>query len=296
MEIELIRIFVKVVQQSSFSRAAEILKVPKSTVSKAITRLEYETGAKLLLRTTRSLTLTAVGRAFYETCMGPIQTLEEAQKSLNGNESILTGLVRVTAPEDLGIEIIAPTIGELSRKHPLLNFELNYTDDIVDLIKEGFDIAIRIGKLPESSLKVKRIGEIQIIPVASPKYLKNASKIFNPKDLEKHTCLSLTNLRAQWHLKNKSQSATVKINPRIVSNQMTSLMKMALAGAGIALVPHFLCRKAIQSELLVRVLPDWNALSLPVSLLSPLGTSSSARLKLVSESIFNEIHKSISVD
>ena len=180
MEIELIRIFVKVVQQSSFSRAAEILKVPKSTVSKAITRLEYETGAKLLLRTTRSLTLTAVGRAFYETCMGPIQTLEEAQKSLNGNESILTGLVRVTAPEDLGIEIIAPTIGELSRKHPLLNFELNYTDDIVDLIKEGFDIAIRIGKLPESSLKVKRIGEIQIIPVASPKYLKNASKIFNP--------------------------------------------------------------------------------------------------------------------
>lgn len=129
--IELTRIFVKVIQHGSFSKAADSLKIPKSTVSKAISRLERETGTKLLLRTTRSQTLTASGRAFYETCLEPLQILEDAQKSLFGKDAIIAGKIRITAPEDLGTHVIAPIIGELSQSYDKLFFELLYLNKVV---------------------------------------------------------------------------------------------------------------------------------------------------------------------
>lgn len=294
MDIELSRLFVKVVQNASFSRAAETLKIPKSTVSKAISRLENETGTKLLLRTTRSLTLTAAGRAYYETCLGPIQVLEDAQKSLYGKDSILAGLVRITAPEDFS-GVLAPLIKELTTHHQALSFELHLSDEIVDLVKDGFDFAIRIGKLSESNLKSKKIGDVELIPVASPSYLKNSEKIRRPKDIENHICLALQarSSTTQWFLKNKKEHHRLKINPKIVSNQMTSLLQLAEAGAGISLVPRFLACEALRQGRLQRILPDWCGTSMPVSLLSPLSTMSSARLKLASENIFKEIHKAL---
>ncbi|UOF02465.1 LysR family transcriptional regulator [Bdellovibrio reynosensis] len=291
MDLQLTRIFVKVVQNSSFSKAAELLKIPKSTVSKAVTALENNTGTKLLLRTTRSLTLTPAGKAFYDSCVGPIQTLEDAQRSLHGQDSIVSGLIRITAPEDLGSQVIAPTIARLGQTHPALNFELVYTDEVLDLVKEGFDLAVRIGKLTESSLKAKKIGEIVLVPVASPTYLRKKEKIRGPKDLENHDCLTLNdpNLISKWSLKNESKTALLKIKPRISSNQMTSLLNMAIAGGGIALVPKFICRQAIEDGALAYALPGWSSPGLPVHLVSPLSVSSSVKLKMTAELLFTEI-------
>ena len=154
MDLELCRIFVKVVQYNSFSKAAEVLKMPKSTVSRSITRLERETGTKLLVRSTRSLTVTQAGQEFYEASLGPIHQLEDAQKALVGKDSLLTGTVRMTAPEDLGTFVIAPAIAKLSSQYPSLRFELKYTDTIVDLVKEGFDLAVRIGRVKNSGLRI----------------------------------------------------------------------------------------------------------------------------------------------
>lgn len=291
MNIELTRIFVKVVQNSSFSKAGELLKVPKSTVSKAVTALEKETGTKLLLRTTRSLTLTPAGKAFYDSCVGPIQTLEDAQRSLHGQDSIVAGLIRITAPEDLGSQVIAPAIARLAQIHPALHFELVYTDEVLDLVKEGFDLAIRIGRLTESSLKAKKIGEVVLVPVASPAYLKKKEKIRTPKDLENHDCLTLNdqNLISKWSLKNENKTALLKIKPRISSNQMTSLLNMAIAGGGIALVPQFICRKALKDGVLDYALPGWSSSGLQVHLVSPLSVSSSVRLKMTADLLFTEI-------
>ncbi len=161
MQIELVQVFVQVVKNGSFTRAAETLRVPKSTVSKAISRLESETGTKLLIRTTRSQTLTAAGKVFYDSCVGPIQAIEDAQKSLSGNDSMLNGTLKITAPEDLGTDVIAPACGRLTLKHSGLNFELNYTDQLLDLVKDGYDLAIRIGYLKESGLKSRKVGEIK---------------------------------------------------------------------------------------------------------------------------------------
>ena len=295
MELELTRLFVKVVQNGSFSKAALLMKMPKSTVSKAVTRLEKETGTKLMLRTTRSLTLTAAGRVFYDASVGPIQLLEDAQKSLFGHDSILSGHVKITAPEDLGAYAIAPAIATLAKKNSSLSFELVYTDEVVDLVKDGFDLAIRIGKLAESSLKFKKIGEVVLILVASPAYLKSHDKIREPNDLESHDCISYrgSSLNARWNLKSKKGSAVTHVKSRISSNQMTGLVRMAAAGAGVAFVPRYLCRRDLERGTLVEVLPDWTSAALNVSLVSPLPASSSVRLKMTADALGESIQKAL---
>lgn len=294
--IELTRIFVKVIQHGSFSKAADSLKIPKSTVSKAISRLERETGTKLLIRTTRSQTLTASGRAFYETCIEPLQILEDAQKSLFGKDSIIAGKIRITAPEDLGTHVIAPVIGELSQKFDKLSFELFYTNQLIDLVRDGFDFAVRIGTLKQSGLKARRIGEVTLIPVASSEYLEKHEKINSPQDLTKHDCLSISGLSVmhRWDLKNKQQSAKVFVNVKTESNQMTTLLQVALSGGGVALLPGYLARPYLHTKKLIRVLPGWSNEGFPVSLVSPASMSSTARLKLVSERIFTESQKTLS--
>lgn len=295
MNIELVHIFVQVIKSGSFSKAAQVLQLPKSTVSKSVSRLERETGTKLLLRTTRSQTLTAAGKAFYDSCAGPLEIIKNAQKSLYGDNSLLSGTIKLTAPEDLGSEIIASAAGRLIQKYPDLVFELIYTDEVIDLIKDGFDFAIRVGKLSESSLIVKKIGEIRLILVASPSYLKNQNRITKPEDLKDHSCLALEtrSLRKQWHLKSSSSTLYININPKIKSNQMSSLLKASLSGSGIALIPSYLANEYIKTEKLVRLLPQWSSPGLPVSILSPIPFSSSARLRITSDFLIKEIQNAL---
>ncbi len=295
MDIELVHLFVTVVKHGSFSRAADSLRLPKSTVSKAVSRLESETGTKLLLRTTRSQTLTAAGKAFYDSCVGPIQAIEDAQKSLAGNDSLLTGTIRITAPEDLGTEVLAPAASVLIAKRPGLNFELVYTDEVLDLVKAGFDLAVRIGNPRESGLKIKKVGEVRLMLVASPAYLKAHPKIQRPEDLKDHVCLSL-NVRSAtklWNLKSASGSVQVAIQPRMLSNQMSSLLKAAISDGGVALVPMFFAKSSLEAGDLVRVLPKWASHGLPVSMLSPLPFSSSARLRMTADHLASALQKAL---
>jgi LysR family transcriptional regulator, regulator for bpeEF and oprC len=295
MSLDLVRIFVKVVQSGSFSKAGLHLRLPKSTVSKSVAKLERETGTKLLLRTTRSLTLTAAGRAFYESCLGPMNSIEEAQRSLQGQDSMLHGTLKITAPEDLGNEVIAPAVAKLARRHPSLRFELLFTDEVVDLVEQGFDLAVRIGKLGVSGLKAKKIGEVTLVPVAAPSYLKSREKIEKPRDLLNHDCLSLyaRAASAEWTLRSARETVRVPVQTRITANQMSSLLRAATAGAGVAFVPSYFCRRELESGKLERVLPAWTGESLGVSLVSPLSISSAARLKLVGEFLFTEVQKGL---
>lgn len=291
MELDLTRIFVKVVQYSSFSKAAEALKMPKSTVSKSISRLERETGTKLLIRSTRSLNVTQAGRAFYEASLGPIHQLEDAQKALYGKDNLLTGTVRITAPEDLGTYVIAPAIAKLSVQHPMLQFDLKYTDTLLDLVRDGFDLAVRVGPVRESGLKLKKAGEVTLVPVASPAYLKGKEKIKSPRDLSQHQCLSLDlpQTATRWTLQSGDKKVQVPIQAKILSNQMSCLVQLALADGGIALVPTYICQPYIVNGKLIRVLPSWGNTGWPVSILSPLAPSSSARLKVTVDKIFEEL-------
>lgn len=295
MDIALVHIFISVVKAGSFTKAAANLGLPKSTVSKAISQLEEITKTKILLRTTRSLSLTEAGRKFYDSCVGPLQAIEEAQRTLVGKDHLLNGNLKITAPEDLGTEVIAPAVGRLVQEYPGLSFELVYTDEVVDLIGGGYDLAIRIGYLKESSLKFKKLGEIKLILVTSSQYLKTMDKIQRPEQLQKYSCLSINPkpIREYWSLKSKSSQIKLKIQPRILCNQMSSLLKATLAGGGIALMPEFFCRREIESGNLVQILPQWSSVGMPVSVVSPLPFSASARLRLITDQISEVVQNAL---
>ncbi len=300
MELESIRIFVKVVQLGSFSRAADMLRLPKSTVSRAISRLETECGTKLITRTTRSLTLTASGRVFFENCVEPLRVLEDARKSLDGQDSIISGVIRLTGPEDFGMHMISKVVGELSKQYSGLQFDLHFTNEIIDLVKEGYDLAIRIGKLNPSSFKVKKVGEIIMVLTASPQYLERCSVAINtPQDL--FLCDSLTInshfSKPSWSFQStEGEQLNIDIKPKVIANQMSSLMNFALQGVGIAFIPLFLCQAEILTGQLTRVLPNWRGEGLPVSLVSPIGFSTSNRMKLVSNHLADFIQKTLKYD
>ncbi len=287
LELELTRIFVKVAQLGSFTKAANALKISKSNVSKAVGRLENETGTTLVMRTTRTLTLTDAGRTFFEASLGPILQLEEAQKSLYGHDEKLSGLVRITAPEDLGAYVVAPAIALLSRQHPNLFFEFWYTNEVIDLVRDGFDLAVRVGKAQDSRMKIKSCGDVILIPVASDTYLKAGRKIVRPEDLKDHVCLALNykNSSTLWTLQKAKEVVPVEIRSKITTNQMTSLLKMALCGGGVALIPNYIAQPHLENGDLVRVLPQWESPAIPVSIITPLPSTSSARLKVAVETI-----------
>lgn len=286
MLLELSRIFVKVVQNTSFTKAGIALNVPKSTVSKSISRLEKELNTKLLLRTTRNITLTPAGLRYYEALIEPMQALEEAHKSIYGNDSLLSGHLKITAPEDLGANIIAPVIAQLAREHSGLSFELIYTEKIINLIQDGFDLAIRVGHISESNLKFRNVGKITLIPVASPFYLQNSAPIIQPQDFTHHNCLCLAGFNTNnWALKSFNKRVKISIQPKISCNTTSSLLKLVLASGGIALLPSFLVNPEIEIGSLIRLCPEWTTEDIPVSLLSPLAPSSSARLKITVDRI-----------
>ncbi|MCM2279490.1 MAG: LysR family transcriptional regulator [Oligoflexia bacterium] len=292
MELEPLRIFVKVIELGSFTRAAAVLNLPKSTVSRAVSRLEHQAHARLLLRTTRSLSLTAPGRAFYESCRDPIRALEEARRTLDGVDARISGVVRLTAVDDLGVQVISPAMGRLISRHPELSFEFSFTDELVDLVREGFDLAIRVGKLNPSSFRARKLGEIALIPVAAPAYLARKPEIREPADLSEHDSLAFPGLALpRWTLCSGARTVSIPLRARALGNHMASLVELAANGAGVALVPAFLCKEKLESGELVRVLPRWSARGLPVSLVIPGAAEIPARIRLVAETLADELRE-----
>ncbi len=281
-----------IVKHGSFTKAAESLKVPKSTLSKAVSKLEQETGTKLLIRSTRKQTLTSAGRDFYEACLGPIQTIEDAQKSLYGLDNVISGTVKITVPEDFEISLLSSCIQTLCEKYPDLKMIIKITNDIVDLIGEGFDFAVRIGPLEESNLRVRNIGYIKLVTVVSKEYFEKI-KLDSPHDLVNVRCIGLTSNKSfqVWTLRKNKKIEVIKTPLTVETNQITSVYKLTLSGAGVSVLPTFLCQNDIDTGKLIRVLEDWEYKDVPVSLVSPLSTLNSVRLKALTDEIINTLRE-----
>lgn len=294
MDTQLIYYFVNIVKFSSFTKAAEALKVPKSTMSKALAKLEQKTGTKLLVRSTRKQHLTAAGRAFYEACLGPIQAMEEAEKSLYGQDDVISGTIKITVPEDFELFLLSSCINSLCSQYPDLKIIIHSTNDMVDLVGEGYDFAIRIGPLEESNLRVRNIGYIQPVTVVSKHYYDTV-EINHPSDLQNVRCIGLTTTKAYqtWNLTKEGKTEIIRTPLVVETNQITSVYKLTLSGVGVSALPTFLCQKDIESGDLVRVLKDWRYIDVPVSLISPQSTINSARLKVVSDAIVTALRSSL---
>lgn len=251
--------FVAVVDSGGISAAAERLGVAKSAVSRRLADLEGRLGAQLLRRTTRRLTLTDSGRAFHERAKNILADLGEAEQSVSQAHGALRGRLKVALPLAYGIRHVGPLITEFMASHPAVEFDLDFNDRRIDLMQEGFDLAIRVARLPDSSLIARRLAPVPSALCASPDYLARRGTPARAADLAGHAALVYSNLANPdtWNfIGPEGQPGSVKVPVRLRANNGEFLTRAAIAGQGIILHPTFYLDEAIRAGELVPLLTD----------------------------------------
>jgi DNA-binding transcriptional LysR family regulator len=264
--------FVRVVDHKGFAAAARALNVPKSTLSKRVAALENDLQVRLIQRTSRSFVMTETGQAFYQHASAMLIEAEAAENVVKGRLAEPSGIVRLTASVTTAQLLLADLLPELARLYPKLQVVLHATDRFVDLIHEGFDIAVRdhSAPLPDSSLIQRRVGFEPFYLVASPDYLQRRGMPAQPEDLVGHDGLLIApTAQAQTWALHEESGRTIDICPvpRFFANEPMTLLKAAITGLGIGCLPHGLCVPSIDIGALVRVLPAWQAVGMTTTLL-----------------------------
>ena len=252
--------FVAVVEAGGISAAADRLSIAKSAVSRRLTELEAHLGVQLFQRSTRRLNLTDSGQGFYERCLRILADLEEAESAVSQAHTTLRGKLRVALPLSFGVMHLAPLINEFAARHPEIEFDLDLNDRRVDLLQEGFDLAIRIAALSDSSLIARRLAPIRHAVCANPAYFKQHGMPDHPAQLAEHDCLIYSNLASPgiWSYADSAGNAgTVKVRAKLAANNGDFLSRAAIAGHGIILQPTFYLHDAIERGLLRPILTDW---------------------------------------
>jgi len=255
-----VQAFATVVEQGSFARAAERLGVSTSSVSRSVSELESHLGARLLNRTTRRLSLTEAGQAFLERAVQLLADLEEAEAAVSSSTLSPRGTLRMTCAITFGERFVAPAVAEFAARHPGLRFDVELSDRMVDLVDEGFDLAIRIGAPGSASLIARRIGETQLVCCAAPAYLETHGAPRVPEDLGRHRCLSYAYLatRDTWRFRDRDGGERpVRISGAVLANNGRFLASLAASGAGVVLEPDFIVDEAVASGRLVRLLAEF---------------------------------------
>ena len=266
-------IFARVVEMKSFTRAARELGMTKSTVSKQIGRLEDRLGLRLLNRSTRQLSLTEAGAAFYQGCRQMVAEAEQAEQAVSFLAEAPRGTLFVSAPVSFGTLHILPGLPDFLRRYPELRVEVTLNDRIVDLIEEGFDIGVRIGKLEDSALISRRLAPSRRVLIAAPDYLARHGLPGGLEDLAHHECLIYAYQveGALWRLTGPGGNREVKVAGRLRANNGEALLAAAVGGAGIAFLPTFICGDALRDGRLVRILPGWADDESAVNVICPPG-------------------------
>lgn len=272
MDLNGVMVFVRVIQAGSFSRAAKQMEMPLSTVSAKVAVLEKNLGASLIQRTTRRLRLTKAGEVYFAHAVRAIAELQTAESLTQETKAGVQGLVRLTAPVEIGMSSLADCLSMFLAKYPDVEVDLILTDRVVDLVAEGVDIALRIGDLKDSSLISKKIGSSGSQAYASPAYLKRSPPLRRPEDLKEHSCLIFSNVYdGHWTLErtNPKTVQKVAVQGRFAANNLIALHRLAADSRGIALLPAFLCQDDIEKKRLVHVLEGWATRRHPVNIVYP---------------------------
>lgn len=267
-----IAVFVQVIDSGSFTAAADRLGLSKSVVSKYVTRLEDQLGARLLNRTTRRLSLTEVGRAFYERSQQGLHELEEARAEVSRLQGAPRGTLRINCPMSFGILHIAPALPEFLSLYPELSVDMSLDDRRVDLVEEGFDLAIRIGELPDSSLVARRLGPCRHVVCGAPGYFKRNGIPRSPEDLRDHNAITFKyqDTPGEWHFVSPNGNVIrVPVSGSIQINNSLGLREALLHEAGITLTPTFVVGEDIRQGRLQAVLPDYKVLEVSIYAVYP---------------------------
>jgi DNA-binding transcriptional LysR family regulator len=279
-----IAVFAAVVEAGSFTKAGERLNLSKSAVSKQITKLEERLGAQLMNRTTRRLNLTEVGQAFYERCQRIVAEAEEAELAVTRLQVDPRGILRLSAPVSFALEHLGRALPDFMARYPDLKVDMECADRTVDLVEEGFDLAVRIGRLRDSSLIAKRVASIRRAVLASPDYWEAHGKPKHPDELAEHRCLTYAYMQTaqSWEFKDpesgKPFSVTVNSCPMHANNGHV-LAEAALAGQGVVFSPTFIRGQAIRDGLLEPALVEYEAEPIGIHAVYPPNRHLSAKVR-----------------
>jgi DNA-binding transcriptional LysR family regulator len=257
------------VQAGSFTAAARALDMPKSSVSRKVSELEDRLGVRLLQRTTRKLGLTDAGRLYFDRSSRIVAEMEEAEQAVAQTQSAPRGLLRVTAPLSFGM--LGPMMAAFLQRHPDVQVELVCTDRRVDLVDEGFDVAIRAGPLDDSTLIARSLGVLERVLIASPAYLRRRKRPRSPAELSEHDCVNFGAGHAPtvWILHSGERRVEVRVSPRYSVNELDLLLEAARAGVGIALIARFVAVEDLRAGRLRQLLPEWSSPKTPIHAVYP---------------------------
>jgi len=267
-------IFAKVAERQSFGRAASELGFSRATVSKAVTRLEQRIGSSLFHRTTRRLSLTEAGRAAAINAERILSAGVTAELDAIAQSATPRGLVRFAAPMSFGIDHVAPILPAFFDIYPDVSVDLHLSDDMVDLIDGGFDLALRIAALTDSTLKTRRLCQVQRRLVGSPSYLDSRGRPSHPRELESHVCLGYAHLpmRNRWHfLHGSGEEAVVAPTGPLRANNADALTATVLAGLGLAIQPDFITWQDLAAGRLEAVMEEWSLPPIRLNIVTPPG-------------------------
>lgn len=257
MQLDDMRIFVATVDAGNFTAAANRLRLSKQFVSRRVAALEASLGVRLLVRNTRKLAVTDLGHAFYERAQRILADVAEAEQAMSARRTEPRGLLKVSAPMSFGMSHLSPLVAEFLRAHPDVRFDMDLSDRIVDVVGEGFDMALRIGRLADSTLIAQRLADVQMIACCSPGYRRRREPA-SPAELERHACLPYGHEgRAAWTFVVDGANMTVDVHGPLRANNGEVIRDAAIAGLGIALLPDFIVGAALAAGQLVEVLGQW---------------------------------------
>lgn len=279
MDLNDVLVFAKVVHTGSFIGAARELDMPKSTVSRKVSELEERLGARLLQRTTRKLNLTEMGHTYYRHALRVVNELEEAERAISQMQTTPRGLLRVTTPINFGF--LAPIFVSFMRRYPEVQVELVGLDRNVDLVEEGFDIAIRAGELRDSSLVARSLGALESYLVGSPEFLRRHGTPTQPEDVVKMPCVvfGAGPERHTWKLTRDGRTVALDIQGTLIVNDFDFVEEASRSGLGLAMLPVFRCIDDLRVKKLKRVLPEWCTRDVPLHAVYPSTRHLSPKVK-----------------
>ncbi|MCR9963251.1 LysR family transcriptional regulator [Vibrio antiquarius] len=282
-------IFYHLIEQGSFSAAARHMSLTKSVVSKRIAKLEQELGVQLLYRTTRTLTLTEAGRAFFTHAKAVYQAVATAEESIVGLGKNLSGNIKVSVPTISGELILPKVINEFNQKYPDINIDMDLDNRFVDIVNERFDLAIRTGVLPDSSLIARKLVDANWIVCASPQYLAKHGIPKQPQALDKHNCLVYSYQETgarEWAFKEGNEVYQITVDGNLCTNNSSVLRNVALLGQGIIYVPRVLVYEDLKQGRLIQLFKDETAKCLGIYAVYPYTRQQPEKIKIFIDHLY----------
>lgn len=282
-KLQAMSVFVQVVDTGGITRAAEIMQLPKATVSTLISNLEAALSVKLLNRTTRQISVTADGAAYYEHCLRILADLKDVEESLSKTVSSPSGRLRVDVPAGLGRHVIIPALPQFFERYPDISLELGCSDRPVDLIEEGVDCVVRGGELADSTLVARRVGTLHFMTYAAPAYIARHGRPVHPNDLLQHRCINYfspkTGKICEWDFARENEKVRIKVTGQVALNDSNAYLAATLSGIGIAQLPSCIVRSYVQSGRLEPLLEEWCVDPLPLHVMYPQNRHLSAKVR-----------------